>query len=101
MFLPVLKNVHDAGPDLVGCSESASVISIAPDPPCSACRSIDRSRRPNDKRANSEGQRAAVTGLDHEMNVIGLDRKVDHPKAIGRRDCDCRTNGVEGNILPE
>jgi hypothetical protein len=101
MFLPVLKNVHDAGPDLVGCTEGASVISIAPDPPCSARRSIDRSRRPNDKRANSEGQRAPITGLDHEMNVIGLDRKVDHSKTIGRRDRDCRTNRVKRNILPE
>ena len=76
MLAPILKDIHEAVPHLAWTSKGSRVEAVAPDLAALPEDAVHRLGKPDPEALEAAGERAPVLRLDHEVNVIGLNREV-------------------------
>jgi hypothetical protein len=76
----VLQHVDDRRTHLARRPQGTAVVPVAPDAPTALRGTVDRSGAPPGQTLESSRERLAPVRLDHEMNVISLNREVDEAK---------------------
>src|SRR5262245_51016984 len=87
MLPEVLQHIDDRRPHLARRSQGTTMISVAPDAAVPLRRPIDRTGAAPGQPLDAAGQRLAAICFDHQMDVVGLDRKVDYAKADAIGSC--------------
>ena len=76
MLAPILKDVHEVIPYLARSFEWSRMEAVAPYAAAPAEDPVHRLGKPDPEALEAAGERAPVLRLDHEVNVIGLNREV-------------------------
>ena len=76
MLAPILKDVHEAIPYLARSFERSRMEAVAPYAAAPAEDPVHRLGKAYPEALETARKRAPVLRLDHEVNVIGLNREV-------------------------
>jgi len=82
---PVHDHVHEPVPNLAGRAQRPGMVTIVPDSPPATEHTIDRPRNSYRQPGHSSRQTNSVIRFHHQMDVIGLYRKVHDAKPHSRR----------------
>ena len=88
MLPEIHQHVHDGVAGLARRGQRAGVVTVAPHGALAGEGVVDCVGRPDGEATRSAGQRPLILGLDHEMQVVALDREVHDPEVgpAGRAD---------------
>jgi len=76
VLAPILKDIDEAIPHLAWSLECSCVEAVGPHSAASAEHSVHRLGKAYPEALETARKRAPVLRLDHEVNVIGLNREV-------------------------
>ncbi|HEY8072638.1 MAG TPA: hypothetical protein VIF62_00970 [Labilithrix sp.] len=85
MLARVGEHVDERIADLGRCRELAAMVAVAPKTAATAEARVRAAREADDGAAKSPRERVVVARFDDEMDVIGLNRKMDDLKVVATR----------------
>jgi hypothetical protein len=97
----VHQDVHECVAHRPGRGERAGVIPVGKDAPSAAEGAIDGASDADGEAAHARRESAGVIRFGDEVNVIGLDRELDDPKARTRRGRKGALHGREDPVGAE
>ena len=95
MLASVAQDIHERVPDLAWRPEIMAMVAVAPDAPAADQEAIQGARGPNAETPHARRERPCVMGLDDQVEMVPLHRKVHDAKVGTLRGPDGARDGVE------
>ena len=96
-----MKHIDEAIPHFAGSRERSRVEAVGPYPPASAEHAVHRPGKAYAEPLETSRKCASVLRLDHEVDVIGLDRELENPELTPGSPREPAANGQDDPLLPQ
>ncbi len=82
--VPVSQHIDQRGPDLPRRRQRPGMVALGPEGPPAMQRPVHRPRDADLQPLESAREPGAIVGLDEQVDVVGLDRELEHAEAAAR-----------------